>query len=1194
MNKASQLKNRLTGKKSAPSIMQRIDAAEKKRDRARASLLPDAIVVSPAGEMTAAYAVIGYILRSLCAFVGVLGLNLFLLDALKIVILAKRSSGSMPDSSVVPLSLVVIVSAAVTLLCALLALNRVTFALTPLIAALVGGGCTLLIAPEIVSFAAQAVRRLCDVVLSNLGEAGYTAYMQYISSDGFSYDTALLLRWAVSLVVVFSGVVFCMLVMRRVRAVGVGVVCAIYMVPVFVFNITRTNNGLACLLVALCGLIALYLFDCIYGGVFAERKRRKEEKAENKRIQKAAEKQRREEKRKLHNTAVGVYNIALEKGLPPAAARKQRDAVYAADRLKKEKEKKALTEEKRAERINAADKKKEAKTAAREKKLAVREEKQKYLAQIGAAKRAKNADAREKLPELRAEYKAYLKSLRASGDPAKAERMKTVAAGGYAAGMAMVIAFLAVWIPLAAVKSNFPIINVINRRMQLARTYVTAYLMGDDVDLNSLAMYGGVAELNPRNVDFNTPQYTGQRLFTVDVSYQGPVYLRSWIGSDYDIETDHWSSADAERVIAYRERFGRAYTPDNITYFFNKYVYPNALDVKRVNQYRSLDDYGFRVFQVHVTRISGTSKILFIPSIMNTELGVMGYNSLEPTEMKYSAYYDGIYSSRFYDEGTSYSVSAFNPVMKSPKIAENYEKSIEYYNMAKRYTDTIDQIESEIAGNSLFDETKEYTYVTPVGEVTMIGYDFSSLSDSFERDVAELGYEYKVESLVTMYLGMTRSERAQFRAAFDTELNYRDYAEETYTASFGSEKISALADEILADNGIVKGEKYVHDKSYLENLRENQIKRLTAEEKYGNVYESWFTDSATGETVPRHNVVMSVINYLRENYTYTLDPECPQTELLDEDGNVVTDENGEPVTVDLITADSNLDAFLFDIKQGYCVHFATSAAALLREMGFAVRYDEGYVASGYYRTYDKNAAANYRTSVRDYDAHAWIEVYYPAMGWVMYECTPSYCTAMYDNESAQEPSIGAVIDPNKVTVRDNTPDNTADDARLGTDEEVDYTAIYISIAAVVFVIIVISIVWAVLKSRAGKAVKKRAELIAAARNEENWFAGKTDVHACARSITDAVLDILEGLGVGKRTGELPTEYAVRVSEDYSDISKHRFTDVMDIIEKEEFGGKLSYRELCTLADYLADIASSVYAGLPAADRFRMRYIKNII
>lgn len=109
-----------------------------------------------------------------------------------------------------------------------------------------------------------------------------------------------------------------------------------------------------------------------------------------------------------------------------------------------------------------------------------------------------------------------------------------------------------VWIPYAAVSKNFPIIDVINNKMQLARTYVTAYLMGDDIDLNSLSMYGGVAELNPRSVDFNTPKYTGQRIFTVDVGYQAPVYMRSWIGSDYNMEYDSWLSADADEVIAYR------------------------------------------------------------------------------------------------------------------------------------------------------------------------------------------------------------------------------------------------------------------------------------------------------------------------------------------------------------------------------------------------------------------------------------------------------------------------------------------------------------------------------------------------------------------------------------------------------------------------------------------------------------------
>ena len=81
---------------------------------------------------------------------------------------------------------------------------------------------------------------------------------------------------------------------------------------------------------------------------------------------------------------------------------------------------------------------------------------------------------------------------------------------------------------------------------------------------------------------------------------------------------------------------------------------------------------------------------------------------------------------------------------------------------------------------------------------------------------------------------------------------------------------------------------------------------------------------------------MAVINYLRNNYTYTLYPNCPTKELTDENGNVVLDENGDPVMVFDITADSNLEAFLFDIKEGYCVHFATSAVALLRELGFAV------------------------------------------------------------------------------------------------------------------------------------------------------------------------------------------------------------------------------------------------------------------
>ena len=51
---------------------------------------------------------------------------------------------------------------------------------------------------------------------------------------------------------------------------------------------------------------------------------------------------------------------------------------------------------------------------------------------------------------------------------------------------------------------------------------------------------------------------------------------------------------------------------------------------------------------------------------------------------------------------------------------------------------------------------------------------------------------------------------------------------------------------------------------------------------------------------------------------------------------------------------------------------------------------------------------------------------------------------------------------------------------------------------------------------------------------------------------------------------------------------------MNIIEKEEFGGELKFRELVTLAEYLGEIQSSVYASLSLRDKLRMRYLMNVL
>ena len=77
--------------------------------------------------------------------------------------------------------------------------------------------------------------------------------------------------------------------------------------------------------------------------------------------------------------------------------------------------------------------------------------------------------------------------------------------------------------------------------------------------------------------------------------------------------------------------------------------------------------------------------------------------------------------------------------------------------------------------------------------------------------------------------------------------------------------------------------------------------------------------------------------------------------------------------------------FLFETRAGYCQHFAGAAALLLRLAGVPTRVVSGF-ATG------KRTGENTYT-VRDEDAHAWIEVYFPGYGWVPFNPTPSAAEA---------------------------------------------------------------------------------------------------------------------------------------------------------------------------------------------------------
>lgn len=91
-----------------------------------------------------------------------------------------------------------------------------------------------------------------------------------------------------------------------------------------------------------------------------------------------------------------------------------------------------------------------------------------------------------------------------------------------------------------------------------------------------------------------------------------------------------------------------------------------------------------------------------------------------------------------------------------------------------------------------------------------------------------------------------------------------------------------------------------------------------------------------------------------------------------------------PYTLDLPAPPNRdvVDYFLFDLKKGYCDYFATAMVVLARAAGVPARLVVGYAPGRFDST-------NARFVVTEADAHAWVEIYFPAYGWIEFEPTSS-------------------------------------------------------------------------------------------------------------------------------------------------------------------------------------------------------------
>lgn len=97
-----------------------------------------------------------------------------------------------------------------------------------------------------------------------------------------------------------------------------------------------------------------------------------------------------------------------------------------------------------------------------------------------------------------------------------------------------------------------------------------------------------------------------------------------------------------------------------------------------------------------------------------------------------------------------------------------------------------------------------------------------------------------------------------------------------------------------------------------------------------------------------------------------------------------------------------VDQFLFESKQGYCDNFSSSMAILLRTIGIPTRWVKGYT-QGEYKGIGEQQQNRY--VITNNNAHSWVEVYFPKVGWIPFEPTQGFSNNVafnYDLENQSD------------------------------------------------------------------------------------------------------------------------------------------------------------------------------------------------